>query len=140
LRKGSPNCAVDERIKPLPGEYVVSKNYASSFFGTDLDSYLRARGVDTVVIVGATTSGCVRASAVDSLQYAYHTIVVSDGVGDRAQGPHEANLFDIDAKYGDVIAGAQVLDYMRGLMGSGFSDAARDDFETWWNEGRKAQR
>jgi maleamate amidohydrolase len=93
-----------------------------------------------VVIVGATTSGCVRASAVDSLQYAYHTIVVSDGVGDRAQGPHEANLFDIDAKYGDVIAGAQVLDYMRGLMGSGFSDAARDDFETWWNEGRKAQR
>ena len=140
LRKGSPNCAVDERIKPLPGECVVSKNYASSFFGTDLDSYLRARGVDTVVIVGATTSGCVRASAVDSLQYAYHTIVVSDGVGDRAQGPHEANLFDIDAKYGDVIAGAQVLDYMRGLMGSGFFDDARDDFEAWWNEGRKAQR
>jgi maleamate amidohydrolase len=140
LRKGSPNCAVDERIKPLPGEYVVSKNYASSFFGTDLDSYLRARGVDTVVIVGATTSGCVRASAVDSLQYAYHTIVVSDGVGDRAQGPHEANLFDIEAKYGDVITGAQVLDYMRGLMGSGFFDDARDDFEAWWNEGRKAQR
>jgi len=140
LRKGSPNCAVDERIKPLPGECVVSKNYASSFFGTDLDSYLRARGIDTVVIVGATTSGCVRASAVDSLQYAYHTIVVSDGVGDRAQGPHEANLFDIEAKYGDVITGAQVLDYMRGLMGSGFFDAARDDFEAWWNEGRKAQR
>ncbi len=139
LRKGSPNCAVDERIKPLTGEYVVSKNYASAFFGTDLDSYLRARDVDTVVITGATTSGCVRASAVDSLQYAYYTIVVSDGVGDRAQGPHDANLFDIDAKYGDVITGDQVLDYLRGLANSGFSDAARDEFENWWNEGRKAQ-
>ncbi|MDA1101101.1 MAG: isochorismatase family protein [Proteobacteria bacterium] len=139
LRKGSPNCAVDERIKPLPGERVVSKNYASAFFGTDLDSYLRARGVDTLVITGATTSGCVRASAVDSLQYAYYTIVVSDGVGDRAKGPHEANLFDIDAKYGDVITGNQVLDYLRGLANSGFSDAARDEFENWWNQGRKAQ-
>ncbi len=115
LRKGSPNCVVDARIKPLPGEYVVSKNYASAFFGTDLDSYLRARAVDTVVITGATTSGCVRASAVDSLQYAYYTIVVRDGVGDRAQGPHDANLFDIEAKYGDVISGDQVLDYLRGL-------------------------
>jgi len=115
LRKGSPNCAVDARIKPLPGEYVVSKNYASAFFGTDLDSYLRARNVDTVVITGATTSGCVRASAVDSLQYAYYTIVVSDAVGDRAQGPHDANLFDIEAKYGDVITGDQVLDYLRGM-------------------------
>ncbi len=139
LRKGSPNCVVDERIKPLPGEHVISKNYASSFFGTDLDSYLRARDVDTVVITGATTSGCVRASAVDSLQYAYYTIVVSDGVGDRAQGPHEANLFDIDAKYGDVVTGDQVLDYLRGLVSSGFSDAARDGFENWWNAGRKAQ-
>ena len=139
LRKGSPNCVVDERIKPLAGEYVVSKNYASAFFGTDLDSYLRARDVDTLVITGATTSGCVRASAVDSLQYAYYTIVVSDAVGDRAQGPHEANLFDIDAKYGDVITGDQVLDYLRGLANSGFSGAARDEFESWWNDGRKAQ-
>jgi len=139
LRKGSPNCAVDARIKPLPGEYVVSKNYASAFFGTDLDSYLRATNVDTVVITGATTSGCVRASAVDSLQYAYYTIVVSDAVGDRAQGPHDANLFDIEAKYGDVITGDQVLDYLRGLANSGFSDAARDEFEIWWNDGRKAQ-
>jgi isochorismate hydrolase len=81
----------------------------------------------------------VRASAVDSLQYAYYTIVVSDGVGDRAQGPHEANLFDIDAKYGDVIDGNAVLEYLRGLATSGFSDAARTEFETWWNEGRKAQ-
>jgi hypothetical protein len=60
-------------------------------------------------------------------------------VGDRAQGPHEANLFDIDAKYGDVIDGNAVLDYLRGLATSGFSDAARTDFENWWNEGRKAQ-
>jgi len=109
------------------------------FFGTDLDSYLRSQGVDTLVITGATTSGCVRASAVDSLQYAYYTIVVSDGVGDRAQGPHEANLFDIDAKYGDVIDGNAVLTYLRGLATSGFSDAARTEFETWWNAGHKAQ-
>jgi maleamate amidohydrolase len=139
LRKGSPNCVVDARIKPLPGEYVVSKNYASAFFGTDLDSYLRARNVDTLVITGATTSGCVRASAVDSLQYAYYTIVVRDGVGDRAIGPHEANLFDIEAKYGDVISGDQVLEYLRGLAHSGFSDTARDEFENWWNQGRRAE-
>ncbi len=138
LRKGSPNCAVDDRIKPLPGELVISKNYASSFFGTDLDSYLRSQNVDTLVITGCTTSGCVRASAVDSLQYAYYTIVVRDGVGDRAEGPHEANLFDIDAKYGDVISGEEVLNYLRSLADSGFSGAAKEEFETWWNEGRKA--
>ncbi len=138
LRKGSPNCVVDERLKPLPGELVISKNYASSFFGTDLDSYLRGQNVDTLVITGATTSGCVRASAVDSLQYAYYTIVVSDGVGDRAVGPHEASLFDIAAKYGDVVTGGDVLNYLRGLADSGFSGAAREEFEAWWNEGRKA--
>ena len=138
LRKGSPNCVVDERIRPLPGELVISKNYASSFFGTDLDSYLRGQNVDTLVITGCTTSGCVRASAVDSLQYAYHTIVVRDGVGDRAEGPHEANLFDIDAKYGDVISGDEVLNYLRGSAESGFSSGTREDFEAWWNEGRKA--
>tara|TARA_B100000929_G_scaffold273652_1_gene246201 strand:- start:130 stop:840 length:711 start_codon:yes stop_codon:yes gene_type:complete len=138
LRKGSPNCAVDERIRPLPGELIISKNYASSFFGTDLDSYLRGQNVDTLVITGCTTSGCVRASAVDSLQYAYYTIVVRDGVGDRAEGPHEANLFDIDAKYGDVISGDEVLKYLRGSAESGFSSGTREDFEAWWNEGRKA--
>ena len=115
LLRGSPMCAVDDRIAPRPGEFIVSKKYASSFFGTNLDTHFRTHGVDTCVIVGCTTSGCVRASAVDSLQYGYQTIVVREGCGDRAQGPHEANLFDIDAKYGDVISIGECLDYVGGL-------------------------
>lgn len=114
LKKGSHMVEVDDRIKPLPGEYIVSKRYASSFFGTNLDTWFRNNGVDTCVIVGCTTSGCVRASAVDSLQYGYRTVVVRDGCGDRAEGPHEANLFDIDAKYGDVISLEECLEYVGG--------------------------
>ena len=86
------------------GEKIVEKKYASAFFGTNLDVDLRSLGVDTVIMAGCTTSGCIRASAIDSLQYGYHTIVVREAVGDRAAGPHEANLFDIDAKYADVVA------------------------------------
>lgn len=115
LKKGSHMVEVDDRIKPQPGEYIVSKRYASSFFGTNLDTWFRNNGVDTCVIVGCTTSGCVRASAVDSLQYGYRTVVVRDGCGDRAEGPHEANLFDIDAKYGDVISLDECLAYVSGL-------------------------
>ena len=73
---------------------------------------MRSRGIDTVILAGCTTSGCIRASAIDSLQYGYHTIVVREAVGDRAPGPHEANLFDIDAKYGDVVQLAEALDYL----------------------------
>ena len=115
LKKGSPMCDIDDRIKPRPGEYIVSKCYASSFFGTNLDIWFRNNGVDTCVIVGCTTSGCVRASAVDSLQYGYRTVVVQEGCGDRADGPHEANLFDIDAKYGDVISLDECLAYIGSL-------------------------
>lgn len=122
LKKGSPMVAVDDRIAPRPGENIVSKRFASSFFGTDLDGWYRENGVDTCVIVGCTTSGCVRASAVDSLQYGYRTVVVREGCGDRADGPHEANLFDIDAKYGDVISLDECLAYVNGL-GSGAAAA-----------------
>ncbi|MEM7190713.1 MAG: isochorismatase family protein, partial [Pseudomonadota bacterium] len=115
LKKGSPMCDVDDRIAPRPGEYIVSKRYASSFFGTQLNEWFKGDGVDTCVIVGCTTSGCVRASAVDSLQNGYRTVVVRDGCGDRAEGPHEANLFDIDAKYGDVISLQDCLAYVNGL-------------------------
>jgi len=104
LLEGSPMVEIDERIKPAPNDHVIVKKYASSFFATNLDSHLRNNGVDTLVIVGCTTSGCVRASAVDSLQYGYRTIVVREGCGDRAEGPHEANLFDMDAKYADVVS------------------------------------
>jgi nicotinamidase-related amidase len=133
LQRGSPLIEVDQRIKPLPGEKVIEKKYARAFFGTSLDVDLRLLGVDTVMLAGCTTSGCIRASAIDSLQYGYHTIVVREAVGDRAAGPHEANLFDIDAKYGDVVELADALDYLRSFSGSAdFAAKAQDDFDRWW--------
>ena len=132
--KGSEWVKVDERIRPLPSERVMVKKYASSFFDTRLDMELRGLGVDTVVIVGCTTSGCIRASAVDSMQNGFRTVVVRDAVGDRAQTPHEVNLFDIDAKYGDVVSSGDVLEYLRGLGRSGGLGATADDeFQRWWN-------
>ncbi|MDH4247675.1 MAG: isochorismatase family protein [Deltaproteobacteria bacterium] len=104
LIKGTPAVEVDARIYPKGGDRVLEKKYASAFFGTDLAPWLRQQGVDTVFVAGATTSGCVRATAVDSLQNDFYTIVVRDAVGDRAQGPHLANLLDIQAKYGDVVS------------------------------------
>ncbi len=109
------------------------KKYASAFFGTDLDVELRKLGVDTVVMAGCTTSGCIRASAIDSLQYGFQTIVVREAVGDRAAGPHEANLFDIDAKYADVVGLAEVLDYLRQFADKAdFAAKAEEDFERFW--------
>ncbi len=140
LQRGSPLTEVDARIRPRAAERILEKKYASAFFGTDLDPFLRSIGVDTVVMTGCTTSGCIRASAIDSLQYGYHTIVVRDAVGDRAQGPHDANLFDIDAKYADVVSLAEALDYVRSFVReSSFAGAARDDFDQWWRgESRRA--
>lgn len=112
LRLGSEAVDVDERVAPVGDERVVLKKYASAFFGTDLVTELTTDRVDTLVIAGVTTSGCVRATAVDSLQYGYRTIVPADAVGDRAARPHEANLFDIDAKYGDVTTTDDVLAYL----------------------------
>jgi maleamate amidohydrolase len=133
LQKGSPLVEVDQRIQPAPGERVVEKKYASAFFGTNLDVDLRSLGVDTVIMAGCTTSGCIRASAIDSLQYGYHTIVVREAVGDRAAGPHEANLFDIDAKYADVVPLADALDYLGSFTASvDFAAKAQDNFDRWW--------
>jgi maleamate amidohydrolase len=133
LQRGSPLTEVDKRIEPMPGEKIVEKKYASAFFGTNLDVDLRLLGVDTVIMAGCTTSGCIRASAIDSLQYGYHTIVVREAVGDRAAGPHEANLFDIDAKYADVVDLAGALDYLRSFAESvDFAGRAQDDFDRWW--------
>jgi len=110
LELGTDAVAVDDRIEPGANERVVLKKYASAFFGTDLGTELTTAGVDTLVLVGVTTSGCVRATAVDSLQHGYRTIVPADAVGDRSEGPHRANLFDIDQKYGDVVETTEVLD------------------------------
>jgi nicotinamidase-related amidase len=139
LVKGSRMVEVDERIRPSHGEAVIEKKFASAFFGTELDSYLKALAVDTVIMTGCTTSGCIRASAIDSMQYGFLTIVVGDAVGDRAQAPHEANLFDIDAKYGDVVPGREALDYVRSLVAAGgLAAKAHDDFQRWWNRDSSA--
>jgi nicotinamidase-related amidase len=115
LRKGDPMTDIDERLLPLPGEHVWCKKYASAFFGTALASTLTAARVDTLILTGCTTSGCIRASAVDSCQNGFRTIVVREAVGDRAQPPHEANLFDIDSKYGDVVSLEEALEYLQSL-------------------------
>ena len=102
-------------VEPGKGELVIVKNYASAFFGTSLAATLTAAGIDTLMITGCTTSGCVRASAVDAVQHGFRPIVVRECVGDRHDGPHEANLFDINAKYGDVISKAEALKDIRSL-------------------------
>ena len=136
LVKGSKMTEVDDRIRPHYTDHIVEKKFASAFFGTDTDAYLKARGVDTVIMTGCTTSGCIRASAIDSMQNGYLTVVVRDGVGDRADGPHEANLFDIDAKYGDVVSSLEALDYVRSVVATGgLSAKAQDDFQRWWSNG-----
>jgi nicotinamidase-related amidase len=114
LRLGTDAVEVDDRLAPEGDERVVLKKYASAFFGTDLGTELTTQRVDTLVLAGVTTSGCIRATAVDSLQHGYRTIVPADAVGDRAEGPHHANLFDIDAKYGDVVTTDTVLDHLGG--------------------------
>ncbi|WP_265112128.1 isochorismatase family protein [Halosolutus halophilus] len=112
LQLGTEAVAVDDRVAPVDDERVILKKYASAFFGTDLQTELTTNRVDTLVLAGVTTSGCIRATAVDSLQHGYRTIVPADAVGDRAEGPHRANLFDIDAKYGDVVTTDSVLEHL----------------------------
>jgi maleamate amidohydrolase len=115
LQTGSELVDIDPRLPVGPHEPVVVKKGASAFFGTNLTAILAAQRVDTVIICGATTSGCVRASAVDSVQSGYPTLVVRECVGDRARGPHDANLFDIQAKYADVIGLEDALGYVAAL-------------------------
>lgn len=99
---------VDE-LTPVAGEYIVRKRQASAFFGTELTAWLTMRRVDTLVVAGCTTSGCVRATVIDAMQNNFRTVVVDDCVGDRALGPHEANLFDMRQKYADVMDCAAVM-------------------------------
>lgn len=115
LRLGDRAVKVDDRISPEPNERVILKKYASAFFGTDLIAELVNNRVDTIVLTGCTTSGCIRASAVDGMQHGFRVLVPEECVGDRAERPHEANLFDIDAKYGDVTSLVTVKDYVSNL-------------------------
>jgi nicotinamidase-related amidase len=99
-------------LEPGPGETVITKQYASAFFGTSLASTLTALGVDTLLVAGVSTSGCVRATAVDACQHGFVPLVVRDAVGDRALAPHDSNLFDLQAKYAEVVTLDAMRDYL----------------------------
>jgi nicotinamidase-related amidase len=116
LEAGSEWTEIDPRIAPRGEEPVLTKMWASAFHGTPLATFLTAQGCDSLVVTGASTSGCVRATAVDALQHGYRVLVPRDAVGDRNPGAHEANLYDIDTKYGDVVTADEVL---AGIGGSG---------------------
>lgn len=118
FQRGSPLGAFAEGLEPLESEPVITKQYASAFFGTSLASTLTAAGIDTVLIAGLSTSGCIRASAVDAVQYGFIPVVVREAVGDRDPAPHEANLFDLQAKYADVVALGEVKSYLSALSAS----------------------
>lgn len=115
LRLGTDAVAIDERIAPEAGEHVIVKKAASAFHGTHLSSFLRAAGVDTVVVTGVTMAGCVRHTVEDAIAEGFRPIVVRECVGDRVPGVVEWNLFDIDAKFGDVEPLERVLDYLSGV-------------------------
>jgi len=115
LKTGTPLVEIDARLKPNSGEVVWTKQYASAFFGTSLAAALTAQRVDTLFISGCTTSGCVRASAVDACQNGFRPMIVRDCVGDRSASAHEANLSDLDAKYADVLSLKEASEYLRNL-------------------------
>lgn len=109
LVRGSRWVELDPRLERRPSEPIIEKRYASAFFGTSLASTLTANNLDTLIVTGCTTSGCVRATVVDALQHGFRAIVPTECVGDRSPEQHAANLIDIDGKYGDVIELAEVI-------------------------------
>ena len=115
LYENSEAAAIDERIAPEEGEMVICKKSASAFYGTNLNAYLHAQRVDTVLLTGVTMAGCVRHTTEDAIAGGGRPIVVREGVGDRVPGGVEWNLFDIDAKFGDVEPLEKVLEYLEGI-------------------------
>ena len=115
--EGSPMGAWPKGLEPTPDELIISKQYPSAFFGTSLASTLTSLGVDNVILTGLTTSGCVRASCVDSMSHGFITTVVREACGDRHKDPHEANLFDMEAKYADVVSEAEIIAHLKSLAG-----------------------
>jgi maleamate amidohydrolase len=112
---GNPLGDWPDGLDPAKDELVISKQYASAFFGTSLTEILNAEGIDTLIITGVSTSGCIRATCVDAISSGFIPIVVSDACGDRHQAPHDANLFDMNAKYGDVVDEDTVIKYLKDL-------------------------
>ena len=112
MEEGKPLGAWPKGLEPGDGELVISKQYPSSFFGTSLSSTLTALGIDTLILTGLTTSGCVRATCIDTVSYGFRPIIVGDACGDRDDRPHEANLFEMNAEAGDVVRQAEVTEYL----------------------------
>jgi maleamate amidohydrolase len=109
LQASSHWVALDPAMGRIDSEPLIEKHWPSAFHKTDLDDQLRALGVDSLVVTGLTTSGCVRASAVDGLQNNYQVVIARDAVGDRNRAAHESNLFDLNAKYADVMSVAEIV-------------------------------
>lgn len=116
LRSGTPAVELDPRLHHQPQDSTLVKKYASCFFGTDLLSRLVSNGCDTLLIAGCTTSGCVRGTAVDAVQNGFRPIIVTEAVGDRSEAAHKQSLFDLQAKYCDVVMLDEALAYLRDLQ------------------------
>lgn len=108
----NPLTEIVDELPPEPSDTIIVKQFASAFFATNLAPMLTWMGIDTLIITGCSTSGCVRATAVDGCSYGYRVIVPEECVGDRHPAPHQANLFDIHSKYGDVVGIAEAIDYL----------------------------
>jgi maleamate amidohydrolase len=115
LEAGTRWVEIDSRIAPREDEPVLNKLFASAFFGTALSSFLTANGCDSLIVTGASTSGCVRATVVDAIQHGYRPIVPREAVGDRNRDAHAANLYDIETKYGDVVSVDDLIEQMEEL-------------------------
>lgn len=113
LTETSPLSQIVTELTPAAGELVIRKRMPSAFFATELVGWLHHRGVDTLLVSGCTTSGCIRASVIDAVSHSFRTIVLTDCVGDRAIGPHEANLFDMGQKYADLKTSGEVMSHYR---------------------------
>ena len=107
-------CAIDERVKPQKGEYLIYKEYASAFAGTALAGHLMAGKIDTLLITGCSTSACVRATATDAKTFHLKPLIIREGVQDRSEIAHEWTLFDIQARFADVVGLEETLKYLRG--------------------------
>jgi nicotinamidase-related amidase len=110
-------CEIDERVRPLATEHVLLKEHASAFAGTPLIGHLVGRGVDTLLITGCSTSACVRATATDAKSYELKPIIIREAVQDRSEIAHEWTLFDIQARFADVVSLEETLTYLHGLQG-----------------------
>jgi maleamate amidohydrolase len=117
FERGNPMGAFPRGLTHEPDELIVTKQYPSAFLGASLASTLTAAGIDTLILTGLTTSGCMQATCVDTMSHGFLPLVVRDACGDRAPGPHKANLYDMSAKYAEVVDEAYALDYPTELKG-----------------------